>query len=315
MKEILSKLLESKVLTEETVTQLESAITEAIDTAVTTARETAIVEAQADVARQWEVERTALIEAIDGQITEGVTASVAELNEARVQLENMKVDLSKRYIQRERQLAENVRTEMGDLVEDLDVFMKKVVEAHLVTVSDDLKAIKEDNFGREIFKAFAQEFASRQLGSNVVASITATTKVTEAKLNTALEENARLRSQLSESSRQTKVKELLAPLAGESRKVMEALLTNVPMKKLDESFKTYLPRVLKNSEKEKSQVLAEGNKAAATPAARKPARRTMRVDGSTPRLPTRSTPEQLNESAADDASIAHLQKVAGIRHH
>lgn len=316
MKEILNKLLESNVLTEETRTELEAAITEAVQTAVTTAREEAIVEAQANVATQWEAERTALIEAIDTQITEAVGQSVSELNEAKEQLENLKVDLSKRYVQREQQLSESVKNELGHLVEDLDTFMKQVVEQHMAGVTADLKKIKEDNFGRRIFQAFAQEFVAKQYGTDEMKKVTEATKASDTRLTTALQENATLRGQLDESNRQTKLKELLTPLTGEKRKIMEAVLASVPANKLDESYKTYLSRVLRNSEKE-VEVLAEGSKkTAATPAAKKAfTPKGVTASGDDRQLPTRSTTDQLNESKdpEGDASIVHLQRMAGIR--
>lgn len=313
MKEILSKLLESNVLNEETMSLLEGAITDAIAEARDTARREAIIEAQASVARQWEQERSTLIMAIDEQVTEGISASVAELTEAKKQLEDLKVDLSRRYIKREHELAENVKKELNNLITDLDVLMKQVVESYMPTVAEDIKAIKRDNFGRAIFKAFAQEFVNKQLGSDALKSITESAKINESKLNAALEENARLRAQLNESSRQVKMKELLAPLTGEKRKVMEALLANVPLTKLDESYRTYLSRVLKTSEKEKSQVLAEGKKTAAAPGVaptpRRPARRGVTVTGDSQPLPTRSTPDQLDEGSD---MTRHLQRMAGI---
>ena len=89
MKDILNKLLESKILTEETVSELETAINEAVEQAKQEAREEAVLEATAEVTRQWEVERTALIESIDTQITDSVGAAVTELAEAKEQLETL----------------------------------------------------------------------------------------------------------------------------------------------------------------------------------------------------------------------------------
>lgn len=315
MKEIFSKLLENTVLTDETKAALETTLTETFESAIAQAREEALTEARAEVAGQWQQERTALIEAIQDEVTEGVSASVASLNEAKAELENLKVDLSQRYIKREQQLAEKVRNELNALVTDLDGFLKEAVANHLKGVSADLEAIKQDNFGRTIYNAFVKEFVAKQMGSAEMQRIAEATKVDSAKLNAALEENAQLRTELAESKRQTKIKELLAPLAGENRKVMEAILVNTPMVKLDETFKTSLSRVLKTHSEKEQRVLAEGNKTAAAPVATKgkaPAKGVVVTGNETPR-PARSTADQLTESAEDVEMRRHLQKVAGIR--
>lgn len=309
MKEILAKLFESQVLSEETKAELEKAITEAVQAA----QDQAIVEAQASVAKQWEIERAALIEAVDTKVSAAIEPEVAVLRETTEQLQNMKVELGKRYIAREKELAENVRADMSQLVEDLDTFMATTVAKHLGETKNQLKKIHEDNFGRRLYKAFVREFAEKHAD---MSAITEEMTQLRKKLDTSINENAALRGKLVDGDRKAKVKDLLAPLQGETRKVMEAVLATVPTNKLDESYKMLLTRVLKTSEKEKVEVLAETGKPAAV-AARKPTTQAsvkgVTKNGDAQALPARKTPDQLNEGVDEEyeATLRQMRRMAG----
>lgn len=307
MKEILAKLFESQVLNDETKAELEQAITEAISTAVTEAREQAIVEAQAEVAKQWETERNALVEALDAKVSAAIEPEVAQLRETVEQFNTMKVELGKRYIAQRKQLAENVKNELGQLVEDLDTFMTDVVAKEMGAAKEQLRKIHEDNFGRRIYKAFVREFAEKHAD---MGAIEGQRTELQSKLQEAIAENAALRGRLADIERKAKLKELLSPLQGETRKVMEAVLATVPTEKLDESCKMFLARVLKPSEKEKTEVLAETGKPAGKPQAPKG----NIVTGDATPLPARKTPDQIAEGVDDefDKHLRHLQRVAGI---
>ena len=93
---------------------------------------------------------------------------------------------------------------------------------------------------------------------------------------------------------------------------MEAILQNVPLNKLDESFKMYLPRVLKESSEKETRVLAEDKKAAPRTQPRRRPETGRIVTGDVPRAPSRSTPDQLVEAADQDLSITEMQRLAGI---
>lgn len=309
--EILAQLLNQEVLTEETAQALEQSITEAIETAVNEAREEAKIAAQAEVTAQWNTERQALVETIQEHVTEAVQTATVELKEAKEQYDGMKIELAQRYVAREEQLAENVKTELSALAGDLDEYMAQIVKEHMETVTADIKKIKEDNFGRKMYNAFVSEFVAKSLGTEKLKAVAEAAKQKDTKLDEALAENARLRAKLDESARDNKKKELLAPFAGEKRKIMEAILNNVPTNKLEETVKAYSSRVLKgNSEKESTTVLAESKQTTTAP--RKPAREILSEgvarNGNTQQLPSRS-----NETVdVDDADLRHLQKMAGI---
>jgi hypothetical protein len=311
MKDILAKLFESQVLSEEARAQLETGIMEALQAA----SDQATLDAQATVAKQWALERTALIEAVEAKVTAAIEPEVAVLRETIQQFQTMKVDLGKRYIAREKELAENVRNDMTQLVNDLDSFMADTVAKHLAETKSTLKKIHEDNFGRRIYKAFVREFSEKHADMSAI-----TNEMTQLrkKLEESVGENSALRSKLDDGARKAKVKELLTPLQGETRKVMEAVLASVPTEKLDESYKMFLTRVLKTPEKEKSEVLAEKGKAAPAAAPQTQGKSKSGIKGiektgdATP-LPAKKTPDQINEGVDEEleASLRHLKKMAG----
>jgi hypothetical protein len=108
--------------------------------------------------------------------------------------------------------------------------------------------------------------------------------------------------------REQKLGEVLSPLSGRSRDVMEAILKNVDTEHLDEAYKTFIGRVIREttaddagSEKE-GKVLAEGKK-------QETVANTVAVTG--------DTEEALNESAKEtpesQAKLDYLRRLAGIK--
>lgn len=317
MKEILDKLLNNDLLTESTRNELQTAITESIAKAKEEARREAVTEAQVKLTKQWDKERTALVESIDSKVEMTVKPHIDALQIALNETEDLKVRLSAKALKHERALAKRVASEYKNLAEDIDQFLKKVVAEHMQAAKDDIAAIKEDNFGRKIYRAFVREYIENHHDEKKLHNSVAATK---AQLSQALEENARLKSQLNEAARKDKMKTLLAPLTGETRKIMEAVLANVPTNRLDESYKTTLSRVLRSTEKETQKtVLAETandkNNRRKRPQTKDAITEGLEVSGDdAPRLP-RYVPRSQRNSNDDniDAVISDMQRLAGIQ--
>jgi predicted transcriptional regulator len=95
-------------------------------------------------------------------------------------------------------------------------------------------------------------------------------ELTEAKkeLDKTKKELEDTKCSLDKTKREKKLPQVLESLQGRPREIMEAILNSVPTEKLDEAYKTFIPRVLNESavkveevktEKESvSPVLAEG---------------------------------------------------------
>ncbi len=175
----------------------------------------------------------------------------------------------------------------------------------------DIKAARENDFGRKIFEAFIGEYMTSHLNeSGEMRKL----QNQVAKLNEQIEndkiESAK-RTQLTESvqrklsaakdrlNRDKKLNELLGPLSKKDRGVMEELLQTVKTEKLDEGFKKYIPAVLNED----------------THVQRRKVRRN-RLTESVRTVKTgdkRATIAQTEEDQETLAEIKQLQKMAGIK--
>ena len=132
----------------------------------------------------------------------------------------------------------------------------------MTELHEDLEEVKKLEFGRKIFEAFEEEFKTAHVDEDGVAAELAGTRDELEATAAALEESE---TKLAKLERTIKMKEVLSPLAGHNREVMETLLANVPTDQLDEAYTAFIGRILKEdvavaSEKE-DEVLAEGAKA------------------------------------------------------
>jgi len=172
----------------------------------------------------------------------------------------------------------------------------------------DIKAARENDFGRRIFEAYVGEYMTSHLNeSGEVRKLQ--DKV--AKLNEQVESSevkSAEQKQLTESverklsavtdrvNRDKKLNELLSPLGKKERAVMGELLQTVKTDKLDEGFKKYIPAVLnedtrtpskkRSTLKESVRTVKEGNK--------------------------RASIAQTEEDKETLAEIQQMQKMAGI---
>lgn len=141
----------------------------------------------------------------------------------------------------------------------VDKTLNEVIRRELVQWRDDIKIARENNFGRKIFEAVAAEYMSSYLSEG-----TATKKLqsqlheTSQQLKEAQQQIASKQTLLENASRAATVareraqrvevlNELLSPLRGDKRAVMENLLSDVKTANLKEAFHRYMPSVLNNN--------------------------------------------------------------------
>ena len=157
----------------------------------------------------------------------------------------------------------------------------KVVEAAVTKkLTSEIKQLKEDidsarnnEFGRKIYEAYAQEFAGSFLNEKSETSkllkIIAKkdqelaeaqhTAAEKANLVESVQRDLRVTKDLME--RKAAMSELLAPLDASKRDIMKELLESVQTKKLNEAFDKYLPAVMEGQARrpvEKKAILSEG---------------------------------------------------------
>ena len=141
--------------------------------------------------------------------------------------------------------------------------VKEVVTAKLETemgqLKEDIRAARENMFGRRLFEAFAGEFAVTHLNENREiaklrkaiaqkdALIAESKKVADEKTVLVESKEKEIRIIKESSERRDSMAKLLKPLNKEKAAIMSELLESVQTDKLQSAFDKYLPAVLNNS--------------------------------------------------------------------
>lgn len=260
MDELLQKLLEAEVLSEDTKKELEEAFNSKLDEAIEVAKTDAAADVRAELTEQWVQERDALIEAVDSKVSEFLDVEISELKEDIERFRDLEAEFAEKLVEAKSEMGEELKGDLGELVEKLDAFLEIRLSAELEELREDIEVVRQNEFGRKIFEAVAEEYAHSYADDE---SLEGTLRETESRLDdttTALEESE---SKLSTLEREIKMQEILQPLDGSAKEVMETILKSVPTEQLEEGYKTFIGRVLKEavtdddtSEKE-DKVLAE----------------------------------------------------------
>lgn len=145
----------------------------------------------------------------------------------------------------------------------------KVVEAAVTSkLKSELKQLKEDidsarnnDFGRKIYEAFAQEYAGSFLNEKsetakllkIIAkkdqAIAEAQQAIAAKANLVESKDREIRVAKDLMERKNVMAELLAPLSADKRELMSTLLESVQTKKLADAFDKYLPTVMEGNQR------------------------------------------------------------------
>lgn len=262
MDELLKKLLAAEVLTEETKQELETAFKEQLTEAFEKARADAQATVTAELNEAWLTERDMLIEALDAKVTEALGEELKELREDIERFRDLEAEYAEKIVEAKSDMAVTLKKDVAQLIEKLDNFLEIRLAAELQELQEDIAIVKKNEFGKKVFESFVAEFKKHYAGDDSVEA-----KLTESEQRlqdtlAALEESEKKAAKL---ERSIKMEKVLTPLSGRTRDVMEAILKSVDTSMLEEAYKTYVGRVLKEtsakdvktSEKE-DEVLAEG---------------------------------------------------------
>jgi hypothetical protein len=178
----------------------------------------------------------------------------------------------------------------------VETTVEAVLRKELAQLKEDITASRENNFGRRMFEAFASEYTSSYLNekgevNKLIKKMTAKQEELESANKTLEEKDKVIEAKEAEAEvakdqleRSKVMDQIMSPLSGDKKEVMQDLLQTVETKKLKESFSKYLPAVMDNETKAKSKILAEGRSA---------------VTGN-------------KASIEDDTGIEQMRKLAGI---
>jgi hypothetical protein len=190
---------------------------------------------------------------------------------------------------------------MNALVDKIDAFLEVRLDEEFSEIEEDIEDVKKLEFGRKIFEAVEAEFKKfrkEDLGTVEADLAEALDKLSDAETRLADIETSRLAE-----ARNIKLEELLSPLSGNAREQMKIILSNVSTEKLEEAFKVYIGRILKETVDttvtKDPKAIIESKTVSAKPATL--------VTGNE---------ESLTEDVQNDAQAAHLlrmRKLAGIK--
>ena len=258
MEELLQKLLEAEVLSAETKTELETAFSTKLEEAVEVAKTEASADVRTELTEQWVQERDALIEAIDSKVGDFLREELGELKDDIDRFRDLEADYAEKLVEAKASMGNELKGDLTELVEKIDAFLEIRLAAEMEELKEDVSEARKNDFGRRVFEAFVSEYSKNYADDD---SMEGTLRETESRLvdtSKALEESER---KLSQMSRKLKLEEVLSPLSGRPHDVMEAILRNVATDQLDEGYKTFIGRVLREATEETSEkedkVLAE----------------------------------------------------------
>lgn len=262
MNELLQKLLEAEVLSEETKKELEETFQQKLDESIKTAREEEAANVRAELTEQWVTEKEALVEAVDTKVTEFLEKELAELKEDIEKFRDLEAEYAEKLVEEKASMADELKADLKELVEKVDAFLEMRIASEMTELREDLEEVRKNDFGRRIVEAFGAEYAAYYADEETASSQLreATDRISD--LEEALEDAVKKHQKM---EREGMMEEVLSPLTGRSRDVMEAILKNVDTDNLKEGYNTFIGRVLREadetteSEKE-DKVLAESEK-------------------------------------------------------
>ena len=215
---------------------------------------------------------------LDDFVTEQLAGELTEFHEDKKSLVEQKVKMVK---EGKKQLAEAKKDFITKAASKVEGVINRTITNEVQSFRDDITKARENDFGRRIFEAFANEYGTSYLNeAKEIKKIQKQLAEMETKLNESKKEieNSEETTKLVESKlriaedrfeRKEKLNELMAPLGKEKKEIMSDLLESVKTERLEEQFNKYLPSVLDNEAPREKQTLSEsvtsehtGNKAA-----------------------------------------------------
>lgn len=201
-------------------------------------------------------------------IVEALAKEIAEFYEDKKDLAETKVRLIKEAKQKFAEVQKSFIQKSAALVSET---VAKNLNKEISQLKEDIEAARQNDFGRRLFEAFANEYSTSYLNEkSEIVKLMKVLKVKDQQLAEAkasAEESKRLveskeaeKKRLIETAeRKDTVNELIAPLSREQQEIMLDLLESVQTAKLRSAFDKYLPAVIdgKTPAKQKA-ILSEG---------------------------------------------------------
>jgi hypothetical protein len=242
MDEILQKLLNSELLSEEARAEISTQWTTAIEEYKTTVREDVTMTVRGEIAEQWANERDSLIENVETFVAKKLEEEIEELRHDIERFRDLEAEYAEKIVEEKHAMAETLSEELDQLVDKMDAFFDLRLSEEFKELREDLEIVKQNEFGRKIFEAFATEFNGAHIDED---SIQSKLQAAVAKLGDAESTIAKLEESQAKMVRESKLEKILAPLNGKKREQMSFVLQNVETSRLEEAYNHFIGRVLK----------------------------------------------------------------------
>lgn len=291
MDEILQKLLSSELLSEEAKAEISSQWTATVEQFKTSVREEVTLEVRSELAEQWATERDALVENVEQFVAKKLEEEIVELKADIDRFRDLEAEYAEKIVEEKHSMAEQLAAELDQLVDKIDSFFELRLTEEFTELREDLEVVKQNEFGRKIFEAFATEFGRAHIDEDSVQS---KLSAALAKLEDAGKQIAKLEESQAKMVRESKLEKILSPLSGKKREQMAFVLQNVETSRLEEAYNHFIGRVLKDASPADAAVSAQLTESAPVV-----------VTGEEP------APAAPAKQAAGD-KFSHLRKLAGI---
>ncbi len=256
MDELLQRLLEAEVLSEDTKKELEGAFQTKLDEAIEAAKQSAADDVRAELTEQWVGERDTLVEAVDAKVDDYLTREVEELKEDIERFRDLEAEYAEKLVEAKAAMSDELKGDLMELVEKVDSFLEMRLTAEIEELKEDLDVQRQNDFGRRMFEAVVNEYAMNFADDESAEMSLRETQERLADAQEALEESESARGEI---ERVVELERILSPLTGKQHEVMEAILRTVPTEQLEEGYKTFISRVIRESDisEKEGTVLAE----------------------------------------------------------
>jgi len=212
-------------------------------------------------------------------VVEALAQEITEFTQDKRDLAETKVRLVREGRNEIKKVKQQFVARAAQMVESM---VGQNLHSEIHALKEDIEAARRADFGRKLFEAFATEYQSSYLNEkSETAKLLKVIDLKDLAMKEAAEavvkaeqilesKQAEIRALKESETRKHIMSELLSPLNGEQRAIMNELMETVKTERLNESFEKYLPSVLNGKAPQKKQALIEakeitGNKISNNP--------------------------------------------------
>jgi hypothetical protein len=196
-------------------------------------------------------------------VVHALAKEIQEFSADKRNLAETKVKLVREAKERFETIKQNFITRSAKVVENV---ITHKLTSEIKQLKEDIDNSRNNDFGRRIYEAFAQEFAGSYLNEKSETSkllkiiqkkeqeLAEATRIAEEKATLVESAQREIRVTKDLMERKHVMAELLAPLGADKRELMKELLESVQTPKLSAAFEKYLPAVMEGEKKKATKV-------------------------------------------------------------